>query len=139
MKRAECKGGHRPCPLVSCKYHLIWDQLGKGESKRLTASNKHGGKSHRYHKLIKYLGKMKDSCVLDVIDTHDEGMRYADIGATLTRTRQAIEMQMNDRLLPKMSKGHKGKILNELYDDKDYLSDDEKIAIKQLVQHIDTT
>src|SRR5689334_2425671 len=26
MKRSECRGGHRPCPFVSCAHHLYLDE-----------------------------------------------------------------------------------------------------------------
>jgi len=28
VKRGDCQGGPRPCPLVSCRHHLLWDWSG---------------------------------------------------------------------------------------------------------------
>lgn len=66
--RADCKNISRPCPFVSCKYNLYLDVRPK------TGSIKYNFKG-------KSVGKMKESCALDL--TERRGMTLDEVGEVL--------------------------------------------------------
>ena len=65
-RRADCIDGPRPCPRTLCKYHLISDVSRKAP------------KSFR----------LPETCALDVVDRHDEGMTLNEVGELLGMTRE---------------------------------------------------
>lgn len=76
MRRFECKDGHRPCPLVSCRYNMLW-----------AVSHPHllARKSNRL--LVERLCGLKYSCVLDVTDEYPDGATLEIISKILITNR----------------------------------------------------
>lgn len=64
--RGDCVDGPRPCPRTLCKYHLVGDVSRKAP------------KSF----------ELPETCALDVVDRHDEGMTLNEIGELLGMTRE---------------------------------------------------
>jgi hypothetical protein len=85
--RGECQGGFRPCPFVSCKWHLYLDLKKKGGFK-INHPPKDG------ETVVDVLLRMPDTCALDVADRgphtlEDVGNRF---GLTRERIRQIQEI-----------------------------------------------
>ena len=76
--RGQCKDEERPCPWVSCKYHLYLD-VKKGVI--------------RYADKDKEPWEMKESCVLDVIE-NSGAMVEEDIADILSIHRSRVEQIM---------------------------------------------
>ena len=80
--RGECAGVPRPCPWVTCQYHLYLD-----------VNPETGVMRRNFPKLEVH--KLKESCALDVADRHPEGATLAQVGVyinvTLERVRQIKE------------------------------------------------
>lgn len=73
--RGECEDGPRPCPWVSCRYHLAVD---------VTATQT---------KVIRPelpVEEMADTCALDVAVQHPEGLRQEDVAAILDLSIESI-------------------------------------------------
>lgn len=71
--RADCAGGPRPCPWVSCRHHLYLDVLPNGALEHAPVE----------------VHEMVDSCALDVAD---EGPHSSnEVGEVLGCARQRIE------------------------------------------------
>jgi hypothetical protein len=64
--RADCADLPRPCPRTLCKWHLVGDVSRKA------------AKSF----------ELPETCALDVVDRHDEGMTLNEIGELLGMTRE---------------------------------------------------
>lgn len=73
--RSECAGGMRPCPFVSCKYHLYLDV--KEETKSIKLNFPH-----------LEVWEMEHSCALDV--SEQGGMTLEDVGHVLNLTRERV-------------------------------------------------
>ncbi len=73
--RAECKNIERPCPYVSCKYHLYLDVEPNG-SLRLNFDGE--------------IEDMEHTCVLDIADKGPQTLEdiSTNIGMTVERARQ---------------------------------------------------
>jgi len=71
--RADCIGGPRPCPFVSCRHHLYLEI--SGDKLKINAPNIE-------------VWDMVDSCSLDLADRGE--MRLAAIGEVLGLTRERI-------------------------------------------------
>lgn len=74
--RGACQGGHRPCPLVSCRYHLAVDVTEAGSLKV-----NHPGLEIEEH---------PETCALDVADKG--GATLEEIGELLNVTREAVRL-----------------------------------------------
>ncbi len=72
--RGECANGPRPCPWVSCRYHLLLTVMGGG-ALRLD----HGHDDP---------GQLAESCALDVADRG--GITLEEVGEILSLTRERI-------------------------------------------------
>lgn len=70
--RSECENGCRPCPFVSCKYHLFLDVQSNGSI--LFNAPK--------------LGDMKETCALDV--AAKGGVTLEEVGSLVGLTRERI-------------------------------------------------
>lgn len=70
--RSECENGCRPCPFVSCKYHLFLDVQPNG-SILFNAPT---------------LGDMKETCALDV--AAKGGVTLEEVGSLVGLTRERI-------------------------------------------------
>jgi hypothetical protein len=73
--RGECEEGVRPCPFVSCKYHLYLD-----------ASRVNGSIKLNFPDLE--VGEMQDSCTLDVAD--GGGATLERVGHLMNLTRERV-------------------------------------------------
>lgn len=77
--RGDCLGGERPCPFVSCRYHLALD------------IQESGGVKVNFPDIEVW--EMKETCALDVADRAEgEGLTLREVGdhtnLTRERTRQ---------------------------------------------------
>ncbi len=72
--RSECRGGMRPCPFVSCRFHLYLDVNESTGSIKLNFPDKEPW-------------ELSCSCALDVAE-QDGGRTLEDVGALLNLTRE---------------------------------------------------
>ncbi len=75
VMRADCASGPRPCPWVSCKYHLFLDVNPETGSIKLNFPDLD-------------LEDMRDTCALDVADRG--GITLEEVGEILNLTRERI-------------------------------------------------
>jgi hypothetical protein len=61
--RGECKDGPRPCPLVSCRFHLLLDVSKDGRLCRTIPFDENAPES-----ILEALSAMRETCALDVAD-----------------------------------------------------------------------
>ena len=73
--RAECVDGPRPCPYVSCKYHLYLDVQPRTGAIKLNFPDIE-------------VEEMKESCALDVADRG--GVQLQELGALTNLTRERV-------------------------------------------------
>jgi hypothetical protein len=73
--RAECAGGERPCPFVSCKHHLYLDVSAKTGAIKLNFPDLE-------------VWEMTETCALDVSDRG--GTTLEEVGAIMNLTRERI-------------------------------------------------
>ena len=74
--RADCVGGYRPCPWLTCRYHLAVDpgSMKSGKTKLRTLN-----------------GALLDAeytCLLDFVDDHPHGAEGSDVAVAMSYTRQ---------------------------------------------------
>ena len=72
--RGECEDGQRPCPFVSCRFHLYLDVKENG--------------SIRYNFPDLEVWEMPESCVLDLAAR--DGMLLEEVGVLLNLTRERV-------------------------------------------------
>ena len=84
--RADCLGTDRPCPFVSCKYHLYLDVSPRTGAIKLNFPDLE-------------VWEMKETCSLDVADRG--GTTLEDVGAIMNLTRERIR-QVEVRALAKL-------------------------------------
>jgi len=92
--RAECVHGPRPCPWVACRHNLLVDVSFAGSLyySRAAYAYLHGDGL-----------PPAQSCVLDVVDAHPEGVPLEMIGAVYGVTRQNAD-QYIESILPRLSR-----------------------------------
>ena len=73
--RGECKNAPRPCPWVSCKYHLYLDIVPQSGSIKMNFPDLE-------------VWEMTETCALDVADRG--GITLEDVGSLLNLTRERI-------------------------------------------------
>ncbi|MCA9588916.1 MAG: hypothetical protein KC657_26555 [Myxococcales bacterium] len=73
--RAECIGGERPCPFVSCKHHLYLDVSARTGAIKLNFPDLE-------------VWEMNETCALDVADRG--GTTLEEVGAIMNLTRERI-------------------------------------------------
>jgi hypothetical protein len=73
--RADCEGGHRPCPYVSCRFNLFVDVNPRTGSVKLNFPDKE-------------LWEVADTCALDVADRG--GITLEEVGAIMNLTRERV-------------------------------------------------
>ena len=73
--RGECKNAQRPCPWVSCKYHLYLDIVPQSGSIKMNFPDLE-------------VWEMTETCALDVADRG--GITLEDVGTLLNLTRERI-------------------------------------------------
>ncbi|MBN2191434.1 MAG: hypothetical protein JW751_01350 [Polyangiaceae bacterium] len=84
--RAECVGAPRPCPFISCKYHLYLDVSPRTGSIKLNFPDLD-------------VADMPVSCALDIADAG--GSTLEDVGAIMNLTRERIR-QLEVKALSKL-------------------------------------
>ena len=96
QSRADCKNMHRPCPFVSCRYHLYLEVNEDTGSIKLNFPDME-------------LTEMPETCALDVADRG--GVTLEEIGEILNLTRERIR-QVESRGLEQLRElGFKADIL----------------------------
>ena len=103
LTRAECVNGPRPCPYISCKYHLYLDVSPRTGSIKLN-----------FPDLDPW--EMPMSCALDVADSG--GSTLEDVGAIMNLTRERIR-QLEVKALSKLEALRDMAELRELADDEE--------------------
>ena len=78
--RAECLDGPRPCPWVSCRYHLYLDVSADTGALKINFPDTD-------------ISELEHSCALDVAD--DGEMTFEQIGGLLNLTRERIHQMTN--------------------------------------------
>ncbi len=73
--RADCEDGPRPCPFVSCKYHLFLDVNPETGSLRITFPDTD-------------ISEIEESCALDV--ANQDGRTLEQVGRLVNLTRERI-------------------------------------------------
>jgi len=103
--RGECPT-KRPCPFVSCQYHLYLDVTDHGSIK----FNFHGRQPW----------ELNESCALDIAEEHPEGKPLSHIGTHFGLTRERIR-QIEVTALDKMRDEHDLEELKHMFqpDDKE--------------------
>lgn len=84
--RAECKGGPRPCPYISCKHHLYVDVSPRTGAIKLNFPDLE-------------VWELSESCALDIAD--HGGTTLEDVGAIMNLTRERIR-QVEVKALAKL-------------------------------------
>lgn len=87
--RAECAGGERPCPFVSCKYHLYLDVNPETGSIKLNFPDIE-------------IWEMAETCALDIAERG--GVTLEEVGEIMNLTRERIrqlEMSGISRMIEK--------------------------------------
>lgn len=75
--RADCEGHEGPCPWVSCAWHLYMEVNEDNGNFKVTFPDLE-------------VWEMPETCALDVIDAHPDGLTLDDLGAILNVTRERI-------------------------------------------------
>jgi hypothetical protein len=101
--RADCVDGPRPCPWVSCRYHLLVDVKPSGALLlNVRTPGAHGTKTiSRYglrgydaeqmaDRAAEHLNAMTSTCALDVAD--EGGASFARIGRLLGLRKQSVQV-----------------------------------------------
>jgi hypothetical protein len=101
VSRAECAEGMRPCPFVSCKYHLYLDVQPRTGAIKLNFPDIE-------------VEDMHESCALDVADRH--GTTLEEVGAIMNLTRERIR-QLEVRAMAKV------KALSEMESLRDFVDE----------------
>ncbi len=79
--RGDCAGGERPCPWVSCKWHLYLD-VGK------EVAGPKAGRSIKLNFPDLEVDQVPETCALDVADRG--GMKFEDVGERMNMTRERV-------------------------------------------------
>ncbi len=88
--RSECRYGERPCPYVSCKYHLYLDVNPRTGSIKLNFPGLE-------------IWELSETCALDVADRG--GITLEEVGEVLNLTRERIR-QVESKGLKKLREAH---------------------------------
>jgi hypothetical protein len=99
--RADCATMPRPCPYVSCKYHLFIDVSARTGAIKLNFPDLE-------------VWDMTESCALDVADRG--GTTLEDVGAIMNLTRERIR-QLEVKALAKLDAVHEMKALRDYIDE----------------------
>jgi hypothetical protein len=87
--RSECVGGVRPCPLVSCRYHLLLDVAEDG---RLFVSRDID--EGDADSIVEALASMPETCALDVAERG--GASAVEIGEMLEMHHKVVERTIRE-------------------------------------------
>ena len=75
-RRCDCENDARPCPFVSCRYHLFLDVLPSGSIKI-----NHPGLE---------VWELAHTCALDVAALHADGLQLESVGDLMNLTRERV-------------------------------------------------
>ena len=75
--RGECVNGIRPCPWVGCRHHLY-----------LNVNEETGSVTQNFPDVPVW--DLKESCSLDVVDKHPDGLDMTELGGLLKLTKERI-------------------------------------------------
>ena len=106
--RADCEGGERPCPWVSCKYHLYLEVLSSGGVKLIFPDLE--------------VWELTESCALDVADrAPGEGVTLEQTGEILNITRERVR-QIEKKGIAKLKRADQREhgVLAEVAEDEGY-------------------
>lgn len=87
--RSECIGGPRPCPLVSCRFHLLLDVASDGRLNRARDFDENAAES-----ILDALQAMPETCALDVADRG--GSTSKEIGEMIGVRRDTVESMVSN-------------------------------------------
>lgn len=79
VTRADCIGGPRPCPWVSCEHHALLALLSGEAGARIEDLD-----------AVALVETMPSTCLLDVADANPDGLTLDEVGALLGVTRERI-------------------------------------------------
>jgi hypothetical protein len=97
IARPDCEDGPRPCPFVSCRYHLLLDVMPKTGSVKVNFPAVAAKIEKQGDGLP--LGELADTCALDVADRGDATLE--DVGLRMNVTRERAR-QIEAKALGKM-------------------------------------
>ena len=98
QKREDCIGGERPCPFISCRYHMLWALSSK---KRNEAPK--DILSMTDEEIVDKALSLSETCVLDVADNGRATFEY--IAEILGMTRQAVDHIQNGSVAKEFRSG----------------------------------
>ena len=113
--RGDCRNAQRPCPWVSCKYHLYLDIVPQSGSIKMNFPDLE-------------VWEMTETCALDVADRG--GITLEDVGILLNLTRERIrqvERSGIDKLRAALGDDADDALFDESDDDEDDEDDEEYI------------
>lgn len=84
-KRSECINGPRPCPWVSCRYHLLLDVTSRG---RIIFNRD-------------TIEECEHTCALDVAAEFPQGMTLEDVGTFFDISRERVR-QIEDEAMDQL-------------------------------------
>jgi hypothetical protein len=104
VTRADCKNGERPCPFVSCKYHLYLDVNPETGSIKLNFPDIE-------------VWEMTETCSLDVAERG--GVTLEEVGEIMNLTRERIrQLEMSGLQKLHATEGEQGEALRTYADEK---------------------
>ena len=106
--RADCEGGARPCPWVSCQHHLFLDVQASGGIKLVFPDLE--------------VWELAESCALDVAERNpNEGITLEQTGELLNITRERVR-QIEKRGIAKLKRADRREngVLAEVAEDEGY-------------------
>lgn len=92
--RGECRGGARPCPLVSCRMHLLLDVAEDGRL-FMTRDLDEGDADS----IVDALREMPETCALDVAAAG--GMTFEQVAVLMSMRKQSVD-QVEKRALERL-------------------------------------
>lgn len=101
--RGECRGGARPCPLVSCRFHLLLNVTSDGRMYSQLEFDEDVPES-----IAEALREMNETCALDVSE-RGNNMTQEDVGAALGIPKEkvcVIEKRAADKVAVLVADAH---------------------------------
>ena len=105
QKRGECEDGERPCPWVSCRFHLAIDETSNGSVVLVHPNFKSGDELPEID-----LDSMVETCALDVADKGATTLE--EIGVYINLTRERVRQCETEALGKLQGAGTVDRLLN---------------------------